>query len=136
MPELPAVEAAVWVTVGGGPNCARSFAARSLAVLMSVRMALEMAEATKLAIENGTMTMARQMATTQYLRKVARVPSVHAFRLSAVTGLSCAESFPSALSRLAVVSGVHPALVPALACKMSLRMLSSMPIPRAAAYLS
>jgi hypothetical protein len=55
--------AAAWVTLGGGPYCTLSFTARSFPVAMSARMAVEMAEATKLTTENGTMIKARMSAT-------------------------------------------------------------------------
>src|ERR1035441_8964615 len=64
---------------GGGPSCARSLRARSLAAVISALMVLDMADVTKLTPENGTMMATRQIATSQYFLTVG-LP-LHAFRL-------------------------------------------------------
>src|ERR1035437_5957939 len=80
--------AAAWVWVGGGANCALSFAASSFAVTMSALMAVEIAVVTKLTTENRTIIMARQTDTVTSARKVGLASN--ALKLSAVTGLSFA----------------------------------------------
>src|ERR1035437_4148248 len=93
------VETAVaWVWVGGGPNCALSFAARSFAVTMSALMAVEIAVVTKLTTENRTMTTAKQTDTATSVRKVGLASN--AFKLSAVTGLSVAARADRKSTRL------------------------------------
>src|ERR1035438_8686659 len=76
---------------GGGPSWQGSVRAGALAPGIPALMVLDMADVTKLPPENGTMMATRQIATSQYFLTVG-LP-LHAFRLSAVTGLSLAASF-------------------------------------------
>src|SRR5437867_2408536 len=109
--------------------------ASSFAVTMSLRIASEMADVTKLATENGIMIIARQIATAQYARTAGRESRLLALKLSAVTGLRCAASFVNESSRLAAVVLLHPVLQAVLAAKTWLRMSGSTSIPISAAYL-
>jgi hypothetical protein len=110
-----------------------NFTANSLAVAISLRMASLIADVTNVATETGTMNTAKQIATIQYDRTVRRVSTVLAFRLSALTGLSCADSLVRATRRLAGIFSFHSSLPAALACKMLLRVVSSTSTPVSAA---
>ena len=85
------------VGASGVPNSDLSFTASSLAVVMSVRMALDIAEETKASTENRMIRRARMQVHVRKLLTVGPVELSHdSLRLSAVTGLNSAASLVNA----------------------------------------
>src|SRR5207248_11112216 len=102
---------------------------------MSLRIASEIEDVTKLAREYGIMIAAKKIATYQYDRPVFLASRSLTFRLSAVTGLSRAANFVSEASRFAAVASFQPLLNAARAPRMPFRTSDSTSMPIFAAYL-